>query len=118
MSQKFPIGLRAMDQQATFAPRTDAIVTLVWVGRRCLAPIGGSHLFFLCPSKKPLRCKSIVYAAAELGNRRSVTKSARSHARAAFFIGIRNRRVSFSKLKYWQVIWRQPGIWKADVACD
>src|ERR1700737_4771076 len=26
-------------------------------------------LFFLCPSTKPLRCSSIVYAAAEPGNR-------------------------------------------------
>jgi hypothetical protein len=46
--------------------------------------IGGSHLFFLGPSAKPLRCSSIIYAAAEPGSRQSFTKAARSYARAAF----------------------------------
>jgi hypothetical protein len=65
-------------------PRNDAIATFARAGRRRHAPIGGGRLFFLCPSTKPLRCSSIVYAAAEPGSRQSFAKAARSHARAAF----------------------------------
>jgi hypothetical protein len=50
------------------------------------ACIGRSRLFFLCPSTQPLRCTSIVYAAAEPGSWQSFVKAARSYARAAFLL--------------------------------
>ena len=52
------------------------------------ASSGSSRLFFPCPSTKPLRCSSVVYAAAEPGSRQSFTKAARSRARAAFLMAV------------------------------
>jgi hypothetical protein len=43
---------------------------------------------FLFSSTKPLGYLSIGYAAAELGDRQSFMKAARSHARAAFFMAM------------------------------
>jgi hypothetical protein len=83
------------------SPRDDAIVTFARAGRRRRAHIGGSRLFFLCRSTKPLRCSSIVYAAAEPGSRQSFTKAAGSHARAAFFMGVGARPCLIG---YWQTI--------------
>ena len=52
----------------------------------CTGGSGTPNISFL--STKPLRCSSIVYAAAEPGNRQSFMKAARSHARAAFFMEV------------------------------
>src|SRR5260370_28140363 len=67
-------------------------------------------LLFLCPGTQPLGCSSIVYAAAELGNRQSFMKAERRHARAAFFMGL-------ARPSYW--VGRALGrirLWKEDEA--
>jgi hypothetical protein len=88
-------------QQTTFAPRTDAIVTLAWAGRRRLALIGGSHLFSLSEHETFAVLIYCVHSGGT-GKPAVVYKGRAESCPSGFFMGI--GRVSFL-IEYWQVIW-------------
>jgi hypothetical protein len=56
--------------------------------QRAVGPLGQLFRTSFYPITKPLRCSSVVDAAAEPGSRQSFAKAARSYARAAFFMEV------------------------------
>jgi hypothetical protein len=85
-----------------------------WIDKVCKGGPSGAYACtsslapavpFFFPITKPLRCSSIMYAPADPESRQSFTEAARSHARAAFFMGLdprpanRERHLATTRVK-------------------